>query len=951
MVGYGKGFRRLLGLLLLEICAMRKIFVSVFVCCAMGAIGQGKVLDSLYRNLEAYPKEDSTKVLMILEIAKAEFSNNPEKLLSLAKEALALSQKIGFERGEALSYHYHVFYYKSLGQVDEMADYTMRMLQVYEKMRNSRGLAETNSILGLIHYEWRDYGRAKFFLRNALVFNEKLQRKGPMATDYTNLASIFLKIEKYDSAIIYFDKALAIGEAMADSVRMVEAYSNLGTAYLNKKDYAVAIKYFEKSLPFAKRKNKVVVLTGSHAGLAQAYSKTGAYDKSEVHGRAVVAMAGKVKEKTMLRDAYSVLAVVESERGNFENAYQYLKLSHTYADSVFSESKVEQVKELEAKYETEKKQREIVELEQKARVEKLWRNSLMLVLFVTLVGATIIYLLQRSRSQKGKLLLEAQQTLNQHLQETDKIKSRFFANISHEFRTPLTLIISPIEEKLLAHELSQKEKISFQTIKRSANRLLELVNQLLDLSKLESGFMKLNTHPSNLYHTLMPIVSAFDSLADVGQVRYQKDIRCPEFVVLLDADKVEKVLNNLLSNAFKFSPIGGKVELKIVANEEGKSVRLSIEIKNASVIPLETLNRVFEPFFQGENAPVNGQQGTGLGLSLVQELVKLHGGTIRAWSKESEGTTFSVVLPLEKTESPAEARVVPLKTRRQGAKEWSVGTPTSDEGTPTSDEGSPTTDELAHTETVDKGKETILIVEDNQDVRNLIRMGLEGNYNILEASTGREGVELATEKPVDLIVSDVMMPVMSGVELCHLLKTDERTSHVPIILLTARADHESKLEGLRTGADDYVTKPFNMQELQARVVNLIGLRKKLIQKFNQQILVQPHEITVTPMDERFVQKLNKLIEDNLDNAQLTVEKVSEDMGMSRANLHRKIKAITGLSSSEFIQDFRLRRAAILIEKKADTITQIGYQVGFNDQSYFSKCFKKKFGMTPSEWGV
>jgi DNA-binding response OmpR family regulator len=261
-------------------------------------------------------------------------------------------------------------------------------------------------------------------------------------------------------------------------------------------------------------------------------------------------------------------------------------------------------------------------------------------------------------------------------------------------------------------------------------------------------------------------------------------------------------------------------------------------------------------------------------------------------------------------------------------------------------EEEPTKSKLDETNT---NKETILIVEDNQDVRSLIRNGLETHYNIIETSTGKEGVEMACEHAVDLIVSDVMMPVMNGIELCHLLKSDERTSHVPIILLTARADHESKLEGLRTGADDYVIKPFNMQELQARIANLIDQRKRLIQKYNQRIIIQPHEITVTPLDERFIQKAIKIMEVNLDSSELTVEKMSDELGMSRSNLNRKIKAITGLPTSEFIQDFRLRRAALLIEKKVDTISQIAYQMGFNDQSYFTKCFKKKFGKTPSEY--
>jgi DNA-binding response OmpR family regulator len=416
-------------------------------------------------------------------------------------------------------------------------------------------------------------------------------------------------------------------------------------------------------------------------------------------------------------------------------------------------------------------------------------------------------------------------------------------------------------------------------------------------------------------------------MADVGQIKYIKEIRIPESVALFDGDKLEKILNNLLSNAFKFSPKAGRVEVKAIADEKEKSVELVIEIKNTSFISSDTFDKIFEPFFQGENTPAPGVPGTGLGLSLVKELVKLHGGDIRVTSAAGEGTMFAVSLSFEKSDVPATIRVTERTETNVFAEEPS---------------------EINLRET-DAAKETILIVEDNQDVRALIRQGLQTHYNIREASTGKEGVDMARNQNIDLVVSDVMMPIMNGIELCHLLKNDELTSHIPVILLTARADHESRLEGLRTGADDYVVKPFNMQELQARIVNIIEQRNKLIRKYNQRIVVQPHEITVTPLDERFIQKAIQVVEENLNSADLSVDKLSEALGMSRTNLHRKLKSVTGLATGEFIQDFRLRRAAQLIEKKADTISQIAYQVGFNDQSYFTKCFKKKFGKTPSEF--
>jgi signal transduction histidine kinase/DNA-binding response OmpR family regulator len=907
--------------------SMKKLLILFFLCVSFASIGQNKKLDSLYQVLESNSKEDSIKVKLVLTIARVEFiNNNHGKMLSLAEEALSISKKTNYDKGIGKCYTFLAVYYKSIGDFDKVADYAMKMLEIYEHSTDYEQLERTYTILGLVHDEWGDYEKAKFYHEKSLAISQKTGRKIGMSAAYTNLGIIFSKTKKYDKAIECFSKSLALDEGLRDTTGISTAFVNLAINYQNKENYPSAISYFEKSLSLAKKVNDWQVISSTYEGLAMAYAKTGQYKKGLSYADSSLVFAKKLMDKTLLRDSYSTLATIEKLQNNFKSAITYIELSAIYKDSIFSDNKIKQTTDLEKKYETEKKEKEIQLLEQKTKTQNLWRNSLVVGLLFTLVSATIIYLLQRSRTRKAKLLLETQQLLNHQMQEADKIKSRLFANISHEFRTPLTLILSPVEEKLLSEDLSQKDNISFQSIRRSANQLLELINQVLELSKLESGFMKLKAQSGNLYNFIMPILSSFDSMADVGQVRYTKEVRIPESTVLFDGDKVEKILNNLLANAFRFSPKAGRVEVRIVAAEKEKSVELAIEIKNTSVIPPAALDKIFEPFFQGENAPVRGVQGTGLGLSLVKELVKLHGGDIQVSSHADEGTTFTVMLAFEKSTMPT---ISPAEKPEAAALA----------------EGRTETNPVE----TDSAKETILIVEDNQEVRMLIRQGLQIDYNILEASTGKEGVTMAHNHSIDIVVSDVMMPVMNGMELCHLLKNDERTSHLPIILLTARADHESKLEGLRTGADDYVVKPFNMQELQARISNLIAQRKKLIQKYNQRIVVQPHEITVTPLDERFIQKAIEFVEANLDDPELTVEKMLEGMGMSRTNLNRKIKAITGLSTNEFIQDFRLRRAAMLIEKKADTISQIAYQVGFNDQSYFTRCFKKKFGKTPSEY--
>jgi signal transduction histidine kinase/DNA-binding response OmpR family regulator len=911
---------------------MKNLTILILLFVSFACWGQDKKLDSLYRALEGHPKKDTIRFGLLISVSEFLLSN-PTDCKKYIDEALKLAGELNFKKGVAEGNYNLANFYWNMADYSKAIDYNLIALRGYEDLKNSEGLYHTYQTMAGIYVSLKDFARAQEYMNKVLALGETNKNLLDYSEVYFNMGFMTIRQNKFEEGIRWINKALPFFEARNDYYTQASCYIFLAKAKQELGDAKAALLDYKKSIQFNKVSNHPRAASNfatAHEGLGALYIKQKEYGKASLHLDTSYWAARQIKSTNMVIKIYHDRALVSEGLGNLTEALKFERLHKELSDSVFNNEKSNQLAEAQTKYEMEKKEQEIELLEERASIQTLWRNSLVAGLLLTLSAAVVIYALQRSRARKAKLLLETQQLLNHQMQEADKIKSRFFANISHEFRTPLTLIISPIEEKLSAKDIPQKEKISFQSIRRSANRLLELVNQLLELSKLESGFMKLQLQPGNLHHFIMPILSSFDSLADVGQVRYTKEVRSSEAAVLFDGDKLEKILSNLLSNAFKFSPKGAKIEVKILAADKGKSIELTVEIKNfGAVIPPDNLNKIFEPFFQGDNITTRGVPGTGLGLSLVKELVKLHGGDIRATSTDAEGTLFAVKILLDKTEMPAIAKVM--------EKEEAVFISEAHE------------DNLA-TEFTD-AKETILIVEDNMDVRNLIRHGLEMHYNILEASTGKEGVDIALEKSVDMVVSDVMMPLMSGVELCHLLKNDERTSHLPIILLTARADHESKLEGLSTGADDYVVKPFNMQELQARISNLIAQRKKLIQKYDKQIVVQPHEITVTPMDERFLQKAIQLVEDNLDNTTFTSEKMSDGIGMSRASLHRKIKAITGQTTSEFIQDFRLRRAAVLIEKKTDTVSQIAYQVGFNDHSYFTKCFKKKFGKVPKEFGT
>ncbi|MFZ5999723.1 MAG: response regulator, partial [Bacteroidota bacterium] len=865
-----------------------------------------------------------------LLITASDYSlSNPAESKRLLEEALLLASEIDFTKGKAEVYCSLTYYYFDRMDYARAVENGLQALRGYELMKDEMGIYESYNVLAGVYTGWRDFTKAREYMQ----LMEQIVKKNPSLVDeaafcYT-IGFFTLKQDDFKNGGEWIQRALRLYIDRNDQHQIASCYFLLAKSFEGLGSSSEALKSYQRSIDANKKNqhpNAPANTASAHEGIAKLLIGMKRLTTASAHLDTALRAATQIGSVNMLLKIFSDQAQLNETSGNFQKALAFERRYKQLSDSVLNTEKSKALAEAQAKYESEKKEQTIAMLNQQQKFQRQLTYFLTGGIALLTIAAIAIFLLQRSRTRKAKQLLTIEQSLNSQLIEIDKVKSRFFTNISHEFRTPLTLIISPVEEKLVSDGLSQKDKVFFQSIKRSAHRLLALINQVLELSKLESGFMKIHNHPGDLYHFIMPILSSFDSLADVSQVRYSKEVRIPTATVLFDYDKLETIITNLLSNAFKFTPKGEKVDLKLTSAERSDSVELTIEVRNSGTsIPRDQLTRIFDPFYRIEDGAFQGIPGTGLGLSLVKELVKLHGGTVDVVSNEKEGTRFTVSL----TYQPAGSTVLPKETRR-----WSDSEIANNEG---HENAAP-----------DDARETILVVEDSQDVRSLLRQGLAEQYNIVEAATGKMGVELAHDMPIDLIISDVMMPVMSGVELCHSLKNDEATSHIPIILLTARADHESKLEGLRTGADDYLTKPFNFQELNARISNLIVQRKKLVSRYNRSVVVKPHEITVTPLDERFIQRAIQFLEEHLDDSSLDVTRMTTALGMSRTNLHRKVKAITGLSTSEFIQDFRLRRAMLLIEQKTDSISQIAYQVGFNDQSYFTKCFKKKFGKTPSE---
>ncbi len=570
---------------------------------------------------------------------------------------------------------------------------------------------------------------------------------------------------------------------------------------------------------------------------------------------------------------------------------------------------------------------------------------------------------QEVRQQRDQLEMQAEK-----LQEMDKLKSRFFANISHEFRTPLTLILGPLD-KLVERLPDDDSQETLSVVQRNARRLLRLINELLDLAKLESGKMTLDSRAGDFIAFLRGITSAFSSLAEIRNIDFQ--LSTPENAeeitelktMLFDHDKLEKVFANILANAFKFTPDNGKINLAVTVSENSEFRIPNSEFNNSvkimlkdtgSGIPAKDLPYIFDRFYQSrdETTSAKGRLGTGIGMALVKELVELHDGIISLESEIDKGTAVIIQLPLRKgnSEFPEGTGRIPQRDRPNSElKEHKGELSVAEINYQTSELP---TGELHNrkSEFRNPNSEIVLVVEDNADMRRYICESLSAtDKQLIEAENGQAGFDKAVETIPDLIISDVMMPEMNGYQLSEKLKTDERTSHIPVILLTAKAGEESQIEGLETGADDYLTKPFSVKALRVRVKNLIEQRRRLREKFAKDNILKADFKSLSSMDEVFFERVLTAIKDHMADENFGVAELADVIGLHRMQLHRKLKAITNQSANEILLSVRLEHAAEMLRKHAATIAEIAYSCGFNTPNYFTKVFRKKYDCSPSEY--
>lgn len=901
---------------------MNRIFLAIFLLfsapCFISAQGTNNI-DSLISVFEL-SGSDAERWSTLNQINNFVGSTvSKDSVIEVWDRMIQVCQNVDYENGAYYCKYNKAKELRLKGDFNESQNLLNMALSHFESQNITALIAKIHNSLGIFYYNVEDYDLARTHYMQSIELQSLLTDTLPLAWYYLNMGSLEENCKNYEDAIKYLQKSEPILKKK-DPKNLVNCYINFGDVYVAMKNADSAYFYLLKAYQLAK-KNEVVeekFHSAFHLGLFL-------FNQSQItEAEPYLLEAENLNTNYVIGDFliddqiqfYDVERKYYDLKNNFEKAYKFAVLKQKTEDQ-----------NKRVQFNTERFRKESENKVQREEAKRKNRDlAIFLILIVLLASIFIIIFIYRSYKHKQKA--------NRLLTEMDELKSQLFSDISHELRTPLTLILAPLEQMLSKEAEKKPSRKQIKLMRKNANAILNLVNQILDLSKIDAKSMKLELSESNIVSFIRAHFAAFSSLAGQKNISLNSYTPPDKKVRFFDAGKLEKIINNLLSNALKFTPEGGQIfcfanfpkdnQLELVIQDTGKG------------IPENELPKIFDRFHQVKESNTNHNLGTGIGLSLTKELVELMYGQISVESIVSEGTKFKVSLPLGKDHLKEGEYILltnPVSTNNISLNELD------------DEQANCTEIPVADTENLPE----ILVVEDHTEISEFIKDNLQNCYKVYVAPNGKIGLEKATELIPDLIISDVMMPEMNGFEMSKKLKADIRTSHIPIILLTAKASQKDKMEGLETGIDAFLPKPFNMNELSLRVRKLIEQRQKLRERFTRNLKLEPKDIAVTSADEKFLDQMMELIEKNMSNSEFEMSLIQEELFMSRTQLFRKIKALTNQSPGEFIRTVRLKRAAQLIESGYGNIAQITYEVGFNNPSYFAKCFKELYGVLPSEY--
>ncbi|AUC14556.1 hypothetical protein BTO06_05075 [Tenacibaculum sp. SZ-18] len=932
-------------------------------------VAQDKKLDSLIRISINNTIEDSTRLQAKLDLANYILKRNLDTILPLSKEVIrkaevALSQgksakifkKIKVRAFNNIGYYFSkkeiedssVFYYdkginlaKEIGDINRISliynnlgayfyrngnykkalNYYDNSLLIAEKHRLNYQKALALNNIGMLHRQQKDYDKAlKYYTQS---YELQLSRKDTngIALANNNVASIYFYKKDYAKALNTWKQSLNWYEATKNNRSLAITTNNVAKAFQRLKDVDSALMFYKKSLILKKELKMTTSYALTLDNISQLQIQKGNFktgEKLALEALEIFKKKGRIKN---LEQTSKNLSMLYSKKGEYKKALDQYKLYINYRDSIANKlSKKELIEqEVRFKYTTQKLRDSIVnenkialkevEIKNKSSQNKLYLTSLIFAL-IALAGIFYFFISKRRES-----ILEVQKQ-----QEINTLKSNLYTNITHEFRTPLTVIIG-MSENIKKNKYVDE---SINTIKDNSRHLLKLINQLLDFSKLEENKIKLAYKKGNITNYVNYLVESLSSHAITHKIdlKFQSE---EQIEMDFDPNSISHIITNLISNAIKFSPENSEVKIKSGKLIKNNKEFLQLIIQDFGIgISEEHQKKIFERFYQVDNTSTKNNQGSGIGLAIVKELTELMAGTITIESKINEGTKFIVTLPIE-NKATDEFHIPMYSGEKQKAnKSTKINTNIQ--------------------------QPLVLIVEDNKDIAKYLTHCLEDNYRILYAENGEDGLKKAIEHIPDIIVSDVMMPKKNGFELCMDIKQKEITSHIPVILLTAKASKNDSLEGYTQGADAYLTKPFDQEELLVRLEKLIELRKKLQLKYALGATIESELTSKNEnINDAFISKVILVIKENLEDSSFNASKLASELHCSESQLYRKIKATTNSSTSIFIRTIRLDEAKKLILNSSLSISEISFKTGFSDPSWFNKTFKEKFGKTPNSY--
>ncbi len=854
-------------------------------------------------------------------------------------EAAELCKKHNDQMRLAYVYEQIAKTYFDLGAYEKAAEYYFKIIEINRNVELPTLELVSRQGLGTLYKIWNDLDKSIAYLEKAEELALASQLNNHIAEIQLHLGEAFLEKRQFSKAENTVHNALSLAREIQSPPLVIKSCLQLCDIYQEAKNYEAAMLMLSQLESFISEENKNNL---AHFYLSVFCKKGEIYfDKKEYEKSISILNQGlgrnlKFINKKEQSDYFKILSQAYTKIGDFETSLNFYQQHASLKDSIQQAANNKEINAIRVVYETREKEMEIEKLQQEKAMQSLLldhqkselsrkQSYLLLLFFLLLILGLSSYLFfnrfkWRKRTEKlqlmnSKMTLEKEHLKTRQQLEIAKLRAHLFTNISHEFRTPLTLILSPLES-MINGDVKVQAKL-LKMMHTNANKLLELVNQTLDLAKLESGNISLKRERCNVDLLIRNVFRNFLHIAEKRNIQIKIENESAYQLIDIDKVKMERVISNLLSNALRCSPPDS--ELLIVLQDSNTGLRISMTDQGEG-IPVEHQARIFDRYYQVDKY---SQRGTGIGLALVKEIVALHEGEISVQSEVGQGTTFTIFLPFDKNqvykESLPSAKIDPETT------------------------------ELKNINTEQARNHKILLVEDNKEVMEYLTSVLSELGNVETAVNGKEALKMTRHFNPDLIICDIMMPVMDGMAFAKAVRKDLQISHIPIILLTAKASMNSKLEGLKIGVDDYLIKPFNRRELIIRSRNLILQRRRLKQLFRADKKIAVEEMAVNKLDQEFLEKALSVVRDHLDDSEFNVERFTRLIGMSRTNLYTKLKALTGKNILEFIRTLRIQKAVELIRTNSGNMNDIAYSVGYNNRQSFIKSFKLEMGKTPSEF--